>query len=178
MLRYEDDPVFHYMLYEFVTEDDDAEPEDDVEVTFTIELTVEDGSDADELYPTRILDDWYGNSEKIRKGHYLAAKDRHAAAEKARKSRLETVYETPEKVSQIVSQKTEEGSGASRTPRNGIGYMPSKNRISRFREEDRGIQKKDKWAMRDSKNLWKFRRKSDFPRLVGHEVGQCVPTRL
>ncbi len=110
-------------------------------------------TDADELYPSRILDDWYGNSEKIRRGHYLLGKDQHAIAEKARDSRLETVYETPEKVSQIVSQKTEEGSGVSGTPRNGIGYIPSKTSISRFREEDRGIQKRKQWAMRDSDRL-------------------------
>lgn len=107
-------------------------------------------TDADEIYPTKILDEWYGNSEKIRRGHYLLGKDQHTIAEKARESRLQTVYESPEKVTQIVSQKTEESSELRRTRRIGSGYIVGKTHVSRFAEETKGTGKRGEWAMRDS----------------------------
>ena len=51
MFDYEEDPVFQFMLYEFVRSDgseDDGEAEDESEIIFTLEISLDDGSDADD----------------------------------------------------------------------------------------------------------------------------------
>ncbi len=49
MFDYEDDPVFQFMLYEFVTDDDSDDTDDAVEPEFTVEVTITVDANSEEL---------------------------------------------------------------------------------------------------------------------------------